>query len=34
MSTITGLTRGGQEWTPSFIVGLNQTKCIGCGRCY
>jgi Nif-specific ferredoxin III len=34
MSTITGLTRGGAVWTPSFIVGLNQTNCIGCGRCY
>ena len=34
MSVITGLTRGGNEWTPSFVVALNQQKCIGCGRCY
>jgi len=34
MSMITGLTRGGTEWTPSFISALNQSKCIGCGRCY
>ncbi|NEX19839.1 ferredoxin III, nif-specific [Thiorhodococcus mannitoliphagus] len=34
MSVITGLTRGGVEWTPAFIVDLDQTKCIGCGRCY
>lgn len=34
MSVITGLTRGGIEWTPSFVTALNQTKCIGCGRCY
>ncbi|NEV61698.1 ferredoxin III, nif-specific [Thiorhodococcus minor] len=34
MSVITGLTRGGVEWTPAFIVALDQGKCIGCGRCY
>ncbi|EXJ14816.1 ferredoxin III, nif-specific [Imhoffiella purpurea] len=34
MSVITGLTRGGVEWTPSFVIALNQSKCIGCGRCY
>lgn len=31
---ITGITRGGTEWTPSFVVDLNQTTCIGCGRCF
>jgi Nif-specific ferredoxin III len=31
---ITGTTRGGSAWTPSFIVSLNQSNCIGCGRCY
>ena len=31
---ITGMTRGGAEWTPEFIIGLNQERCIGCGRCY
>lgn len=31
---ITGLTRGGSEWTPAFVTGLNQADCIGCGRCY
>jgi Nif-specific ferredoxin III len=31
---ITGVTRGGSAWTPSFIVSLNQSNCIGCGRCY
>ncbi|KEA62598.1 4Fe-4S ferredoxin, nitrogenase-associated [Marinobacterium lacunae] len=31
---ITGRTRGGEPWTPSFITGLNQQTCIGCGRCY
>ncbi|MGD8999931.1 MAG: ferredoxin III, nif-specific [Granulosicoccaceae bacterium] len=34
MSNITGVTRGGVEWTPAFIVDLNQANCIGCGRCY
>lgn len=34
MASITGLTRGGISWTPSFVYALNQTKCIGCGRCY
>ncbi len=34
MSVITGITRGGVEWTPSFVTSLNQSICIGCGRCY
>ncbi len=34
MSNITGITRGGVEWTPAFIVDLNQANCIGCGRCF
>jgi Nif-specific ferredoxin III len=34
MSTITGLTRGGTQWIPSFITDLNQNNCIGCGRCF
>ena len=31
---ITGLTKGGTEWTPQFATSLDQAKCIGCGRCY
>lgn len=34
MSNITGITRGGTEFTPEFIMTLDQTKCIGCGRCF
>jgi len=34
MSIITGLTRGGVQWTPAFVANLEQTLCIGCGRCY
>jgi Nif-specific ferredoxin III len=34
MEPITGLTRGGANWTPTFLVKLDQATCIGCGRCY
>jgi len=34
MGNITGITRGGVEWTPSFVTDLDQGKCIGCGRCF
>jgi Nif-specific ferredoxin III len=34
MGKITGITRGGEEWVPAFIIDLNQANCIGCGRCY
>ena len=34
MSVITGITRGGDEWTPAFVSGLDQGQCIGCGRCF
>lgn len=31
---ITGITRGGREWTPAFVTALDQGRCIGCGRCF
>ena len=31
MSQITGTTRGGGEWIPTFITALNEETCIGCG---
>lgn len=34
MTSITGMTRGGVEWTPAFVTDLNQGNCIGCGRCF
>ena len=34
MSMITGVTRGGEAYTPKFVMELNQGTCIGCGRCY
>lgn len=34
MSNITGVTRGGKAYEPTFVTDLNQHTCIGCGRCY
>jgi Nif-specific ferredoxin III len=34
MGMITGVTLGGEEYTPEFVVALDQSKCIGCGRCF
>jgi len=34
MAYITGLTKAKKEWTPQFIVSINEETCIGCGRCY
>ena len=24
----------GETWTPTFVQALDDTKCIGCGRCF
>ncbi len=38
MSTSTvefvGRTRGGAAWYPSYVLSLDQSRCIGCGRCF
>jgi Nif-specific ferredoxin III len=34
MSMITGLTRGGEAYTPEFVMAIDQGNCIGCGRCF
>lgn len=34
MAYITGLTKDKQEWTPQFIVSIDEDRCIGCGRCF
>jgi len=34
MQVITGVTRGGESYTPAFVVAIEQTNCIGCGRCF
>ena len=31
---ITGITRGGTPYTPEFVIALDDSTCIGCGRCY
>jgi Nif-specific ferredoxin III len=34
MALVTGLTRGGESWTPTFVDAIDEEKCIGCGRCF
>lgn len=34
MALMTGLTRGGKNWTPTFADVIDNEKCIGCGRCF
>jgi Nif-specific ferredoxin III len=34
MSMITGVTRGGEAYTPAFVMDIDQGSCIGCGRCF
>lgn len=34
MAFLTGTTKGGGSWTPSFVEMIDQEKCIGCGRCF
>ena len=34
MAYITGLTKDKQEWTPQFVVAIDEETCIGCGRCF
>lgn len=34
MAPFTGTTRGGNPWTPKFIMTINKDECIGCGRCF
>lgn len=34
MATLTGITYGGSEWTPTFVTSIDPEKCIGCGRCF
>ncbi|MBB4304398.1 Nif-specific ferredoxin III [Rhodobium orientis] len=34
MTAITGLTLGGIEWVPQFVLELDPKNCIGCGRCF
>ena len=33
-ANILGRTRRGDQWTPEYVIGLDEEKCIGCGRCF
>lgn len=34
MAFLTGTTKGGASWTPTFVESIDSEKCIGCGRCF
>lgn len=34
MALLTGVTKGGGSWTPTFVESVDPEKCIGCGRCF
>lgn len=34
MSDFTVKLPGGKTWTPRFAESINESKCIGCGRCF
>lgn len=31
---MTFLNRGGKEWRPDYLVAIDPSLCIGCGRCF
>ena len=34
MGVVTVKMPDGRSWIPKFVQGINQEKCIGCGRCF
>ena len=34
MANYQGATQDGTVWEPQFITEIDQSKCIGCGRCF
>ncbi len=34
MANIVGRTLRGDEWVPQYVTALDESKCIGCGRCF
>jgi len=34
MSTFSVTLPSGSVWTPAFVAGIDEHKCIGCGRCF
>jgi Nif-specific ferredoxin III len=31
---MTSVTRDGRGWQPAYLLAIDETKCIGCGRCF
>ncbi|MGO9006328.1 MAG: ferredoxin III, nif-specific [Beijerinckiaceae bacterium] len=31
---MSAVTRDGREWAPAFLLAIDGTTCIGCGRCF
>jgi Nif-specific ferredoxin III len=34
MAQLTGLTYGGLTWEPKFVTAIDESTCLGCGRCF
>ena len=34
MNVVTITLPDGRSWTPKFVATIEETKCIGCGRCF
>ncbi|WP_027715368.1 ferredoxin III, nif-specific [Desulfuromonas sp. TF] len=34
MAYMTGKTKAGGDWIPTFVEAIDPEKCLGCGRCY
>ncbi|HMN82054.1 MAG TPA: ferredoxin III, nif-specific [Burkholderiaceae bacterium] len=34
MSTFSVVLPSGASWTPTFVQTIDETRCIGCGRCF
>lgn len=34
MAQLTGLTYGGLAWEPQFVTAIDESTCLGCGRCF
>lgn len=33
-TTLTSVTKSGKTWEPQFVQEIDQSTCLGCGRCY
>lgn len=34
MTYLTGVTQGKKAWIPKFVQAIEQSICLGCGRCF